>query len=287
MPAPVAFLCLGAMGGPMAGHLARAGHPISVWNRTASKAQAFVAAHGGRAAATPADAARGAAVVFACTGDDAALRAIASGVDGAFSGMAPGAVFVDHTTASAEAARELAAEAARRGLEFVDAPVSGGQEGAQRGTLTVMAGGSEAAFLGIEPLLSAYARKAVRLGPAGSGQLAKMVNQICIGGLLAALAEGIRFAERAGLDARAAMDLIAHGAAGSWQLSNRAPTMIERRFDFGFAVDWMRKDLGIALAEARRIGAELPVTTLVDQRYGELAARGQGRLDTSSLITLL
>ena len=287
MPAPVAFLCLGAMGGPMAGHLARAGHPISVWNRTASKAQAFVAAHGGRAAATPADAARGAAVVFACTGDDAALRAIASGVDGAFSGMAPGAVFVDHTTASAEAARELAAEAARRGLEFVDAPVSGGQEGAQRGTLTVMAGGSEAAFLGIEALLSAYARKAVRLGPAGSGQLAKMVNQICIGGLLAALAEGIRFAERAGLDARAAMDLIAHGAAGSWQLSNRAPTMIERRFDFGFAVDWMRKDLGIALAEARRIGAELPVTTLVDQRYGELAARGQGRLDTSSLITLL
>jgi 3-hydroxyisobutyrate dehydrogenase-like beta-hydroxyacid dehydrogenase len=284
---PLAFLCLGAMGGPMAGHLARAGHPMAVWNRSAEKARAWVAAHGGRAAATPCEAARGAAVVFACSGDDAALRGIATGPAGAFAGMAPGAVFVDHTTVSAELARELSVEAARRGLEFVDAPVSGGEEGARRGALTVMAGGGEAAFRRIEPLLAAYASRAVHLGPAGAGQLAKMVNQICIAGVLAGLAEGIRFAERAGLDARAATELIAHGAAGSWQLSNRAPTMIERRFDFGFAVDWMRKDLGIALAEARRIGAELPVTALVDQRYRELAARGRGRLDTSSLITLL
>ena len=271
----------------MAGHLARAGHRLVVWNRTESKARAWVAAHGGRAAATPAEAARGASVVFACTGDDAALREITSGPDGAFSEMESGALFVDHTTVSAETARELAGEAARRGLEFVDAPVSGGAEGAQRGTLTVMAGGSERAFRRAEPLLAAYARKAVRLGPTGSGQLAKMVNQICIAGLLEALAEGIRFAERAGLDPRAVIEVISQGAAGSWQLANRAPSMIERRFDFGFAVDWMRKDLAIALAEARRIGAELPVTTLVDQLYGELAARGAGRLDTSSLITLL
>jgi len=275
------------MGGPMAGHLARAGHPLAVWNRTASKAQAWVETHGGRAAATPAEAARGAAVVFACTGDDAALREIADGPAGAFAAMQAGALFVDHTTVSALTARELSAAAARRGLEFVDAPVSGGAEGAQRGTLTVMAGGSESAFRRVEPLLAVYTSKAVRLGPVGSGQLAKMANQICIAGLLEALAEGIRFAERAGLDARAVIEAISQGAAGSWQLANRAPSMVERRFDFGFAVDWMRKDLAIALAEARRIGAELPVTALVDRLYGELAARGGGRLDTSSLITLL
>jgi 3-hydroxyisobutyrate dehydrogenase-like beta-hydroxyacid dehydrogenase len=281
---PLAFLCLGAMGGPMAARLARAGHPLAVWNRTASKAAAWVAAHGGRAAESPAEAARGAAVVFACSGDDAALRSVATA---AFAGMAPGAVFVDHTTVSAQVTRELAAEAARRRLEFVDAPVSGGEEGAQRGTLTVMAGGSASAFRRIEPLLAAYARKSAHLGPAGSGQLAKMVNQICIAGLLEALAEGIRFAERAGLEPRAVIDAISQGAAASWQLANRAPSMIERRFGFGFAVDWMRKDLAIALAEAQRIGARLPVTALVDQLYQELAARGRGRLDTSSLITLL
>jgi len=287
VPEPLAFLCLGAMGGPMAGHLARAGHPLAVWNRTASKAQAWVETHGGRAAATPAEAARGAAVVFACTGDDAALRDIADGPAGAFAAMQADALFVDHTTVSAVTARELSAAAARHGLEFVDAPVSGGAEGAQRGTLTVMVGGSESAFRRVEPLLAAYTSKAVRLGPVGSGQLAKMANQICIAGLLEALAEGIRFAERAGLDARAVIEAISQGAAGSWQLANRAPSMVERRFDFGFAVDWMRKDLAIALAEARRVGAELPVTALVDRLYGELAARGGGRLDTSSLITLL
>jgi 3-hydroxyisobutyrate dehydrogenase-like beta-hydroxyacid dehydrogenase len=287
MPERLAFLCLGAMGAPLAGHLARAGHDLAVWNRTASKASAWVAAHGGRAAATPAAAAREASVVFACSGDDAALREVTAGAGGAFEGMAPGAVFVDHTTVSAEVTRELAAEARRRGLDFVDAPVSGGEEGAKRGALTVMAGGSEAAFRRVEPLLACYAVRAVRLGPSGAGQLAKMVNQICIAGLLEALAEGLRFAERAGLDARAVVEVIAHGAAGSWQMANRAPTMLERRFDFGFAVDWMCKDLGIALVEARRNGASLPVTALVAERYAALQARGGGRLDTSSLLTLL
>jgi 3-hydroxyisobutyrate dehydrogenase-like beta-hydroxyacid dehydrogenase len=287
MPERLAFLCLGAMGAPLAGHLARAGHELAVWNRTASKASAWVAAHGGRAAATPAAAAREASVVFACSGDDAALREVTAGAGGAFEGMAPGAVFVDHTTVSAEVTRELAAEARRRGLDFVDAPVSGGEEGAKRGALTVMAGGSEAAFRRVEPLLACYAVRAVRLGPSGAGQLAKMVNQICIAGLLEALAEGLRFAERAGLDARAVVEVIAHGAAGSWQMANRAPTMLERRFDFGFAVDWMCKDLGIALVEARRNGASLPVTALVAERYAALQARGGGRLDTSSLLTLL
>ncbi len=282
----VAFLCLGAMGAPMAGHLARAGHALSVWNRHAETAHAFAAAHGGRVAATPADAAHGAAVVFACTGDDAALRAIATGPGGALAGMAPGTVFVDHTTVSAEATRELAAVAAGRGIAWIDAPVSGGEEGARRGQLTVMAGGDAGAFARIEPLVGHYAKTSVRLGPSGAGQLAKMVNQICIAGLLEALAEGLHFAERAGLDPAAVFPLLAEGAAGSWQMRQRTPAMIERRFDFGFAVDWMRKDLGIALAEARRNGARLPVTALVDQRYAELQARGAGRDDTSSLIRL-
>jgi 3-hydroxyisobutyrate dehydrogenase len=282
----VAFLCLGAMGAPMAGHLARAGHAVAVWNRDRAKADAWVAAHGGRAATSPADAARGAAVVFACTGDDAALRAITLGETGAFAGLARDTVFVDHTTVSATVTRELAAAAAARGIAFVDAPVSGGEEGAKRGQLTVMAGGDAAAFARVEPLLACYAKKAVRIGASGAGQLTKMVNQICIAGVVEGLAEGLHFAERAGLDLRAVFDVIASGAAGSWQMANRAPTMIERRFDFGFAVDWMRKDLGIALAEAERCGAELPVAALVDRLYAELQARGAGRLDTSSLITL-
>ncbi|RIL03034.1 MAG: oxidoreductase [Proteobacteria bacterium] len=274
------------MGAPMAGHLAAAGHAVAVWNRDAAKARAWTQRHGGTAAETPAAAARGAAVVFACTGDDAALRAITLGEDGAFAAMERGEVFVDHTTVSATVTRELAEAAAARGVAFVDAPVSGGEEGAKRGQLTVMAGGDAAAFAQVEPLLACYAKKAVRLGPPGAGQLAKMVNQICIAGLVEALAEGLHFAERAGLDPRAVFDVLSAGAAGSWQMANRTPTMIERRFDFGFAVDWMRKDLGIALDEARRRGARLPVTALVDQLYAELAARGRGRLDTSSLVTL-
>jgi 3-hydroxyisobutyrate dehydrogenase-like beta-hydroxyacid dehydrogenase len=285
--AGVAFLCLGAMGGPMAGHLARAGHRMTVWNRTPEKAREWVAAHGGRAAQSPAAAAAGADVVFACTGDDAALREIAAGPQGALAALAAGAVFVDHTTVSAEVTRELAAAAAGRGVSWIDAPVSGGEEGARQGRLTVMAGGAPEPFARVEPLLACYAKKAVRLGPSGAGQLAKMVNQICIAGLVEALAEGLHFAERAGLDPAAVFELLAEGAAGSWQMRQRTPTMIERRFDFGFAVDWMRKDLGIALAEARRNGARLPVTALVDQRYAELQARGHGRRDTSSLVLLL
>jgi len=282
----VAFLCLGAMGAPMAGHLVRAGHGLAVWNRHAEKAHAFVAASGGRVAATPEAAARDAAVVFVCTGDDAALRAVAAGPDGALAGMAPGTVLVDHTTVSAELTRELAASAAARGIAWIDAPVSGGEEGARRGQLTVMAGGDADAFARIRPLLGCYAKTSVRLGASGSGQLAKMVNQICIAGLLEALAEGLHFAERAGLDPTALFAVLADGAAGSWQMRQCTPTMIERRFDFGFAVDWMRKDLGIALAEARRNGARLPVTALVDQRYAELQARAAGRDDTSSLVRL-
>ncbi|MEB2345089.1 MAG: NAD(P)-dependent oxidoreductase [Deltaproteobacteria bacterium] len=285
--AHVAFLCLGAMGGPMAGHLARAGHAVAVWNRTPAKAHAWAATHGGRVAASPAAAATGAAAVFACTGDDGALRAITAGPQGALAAMAPGSLFVDHTTVSAEATRELAAVAAARGVAWIDAPVSGGEEGARKGQLSVMAGGEAEAFARIEPLLACYARTAVRLGPTGAGQLAKMVNQICIAGLVEALAEGLRFAERAGLDPGAVFAVLAEGAAGSWQMRQRTPSMIERRFDFGFAVDWMRKDLGIALDEARRNGAALPITEAVDRRYAALQARGHGRLDTSSLVLLL
>jgi 3-hydroxyisobutyrate dehydrogenase len=283
----LAFLCLGAMGAPMAAHLVRAGHDVTVWNRGRERARAWTAAHGGAAADSPAAAARHAAVVLACTGDDDALRAITLGPEGAFSTMRRGSVFVDHTTVSASVTRELAAEAAERGLSFLDAPVSGGEEGAQRGALTVMAGGDAGAFARVEPLFACYARKAVRLGPSGAGQLAKMVNQICIAGLLQGLSEGLHFAERAGLDPVAVCDVLAEGAAGSWQMRHRAATMAARRFDFGFAVDWMRKDLGIALAEGRRSGARLPVTALVDQLYAALQARGAGRLDTSSLMSLL
>jgi 3-hydroxyisobutyrate dehydrogenase-like beta-hydroxyacid dehydrogenase len=287
MPEPVAFLCLGTMGYPIAGHLARAGHPITVWNRSSERARRFVAEHGGRAVATPREAAAAAAVVLACSGNDGDLRAVLLGEGGAFAGLARGALFIDHTTVSASLARELAEAAQARGAESLDAPVSGGEKGAQTGTLTVMAGGSEAAFARAQPLFARYARKAVRIGPPGAGQLAKMVNQICIAGLLEALSEGLRFAERAELDVARVLEAIGQGAAQSWQMDNRSATMHERRFEFGFAVDWMRKDLRIALEEAARNGAELPVAELVLRFYDELQARGGGRLDTSSLITRL
>jgi 3-hydroxyisobutyrate dehydrogenase-like beta-hydroxyacid dehydrogenase len=285
--ADVAFLGLGVMGFPMAGHLAAKGHAVTVYNRTAAKAEAWVARHGGRAAATPAEAARGAAFVMACVGNDDDLREVATGADGAFAGMAAGAVFVDHTTASAAVARELDAAARERGLSFLDAPVSGGQAGAENGALTIMVGGEADAFARAEPVVAAYARAQRLLGPSGSGQLCKMVNQICIAGLVQGLAEGIAFAGRAGLDPLAVIDVISKGAAGSWQMENRHRTMVEDRFDFGFAIDWMRKDLGICLEEARANGAALPVTALVDQFYADLQARGGGRWDTSALIRRL
>ena len=287
MAEPVAFLCLGTMGYPIAGHLARAGHPITVWNRTRERALRFVAEHGGRAAETPAQAAAGARFVFTCSGNDDDLRAVCLGPEGAFAGIAAGAVHVDHTTVSAALARELAEAARARGFESLDAPVSGGEKGAVTGTLTVMVGGGEAAFASAQPVLARYAKLALRIGPAGAGQLAKMVNQICIAGLLEALSEGLRFAEHAGVDARRVLEAISQGAAQSWQLDNRAGTMLERQFSFGFAVDWMRKDLRIALEEAERNGSELPVSELVLRFYDELHARGGGRLDTSSLITRL
>jgi 3-hydroxyisobutyrate dehydrogenase-like beta-hydroxyacid dehydrogenase len=284
MAEPVAFLCLGTMGYPIAGHLARAGHPITVWNRTRERAVRFVAEHGGRAAATPAEAAAGARLVFTCSGNDDDLRAVCFGCEGALAGIAPGAILVDHTTVSAALARELWEAALARGCESLDAPVSGGEKGAVTGTLTVMAGGSEAAFARAQPVI-AYAAGAPDC-PAG-GQLAKMVNQICIAGLLEALDEGLRFAERAGLDAPRVLGAISQGAAQSWQMDHRAGSMLERRFDFGFAVDWMRKDLRIALEEAGRNGSELPVADLVLRLYDDVHARGGGRLDTSSLITRL
>jgi 3-hydroxyisobutyrate dehydrogenase len=287
MSEAVAFLCLGRMGAPMAAHLAKAGHELAVYNRSAARTEAFVAAHGGRLARTPAEAARGARFVFACTGADDDLRAIALGEAGALGAMARGSVFVDHTTASAELARTLAARAAERGVAFLDAPVSGGEDGARRGVLTVMVGGALEAFARAEPLLACYARQATWMGPSGAGQLTKMVNQICIAGLVQALSEGLAFAERVGLEPARAVEVISKGAAQSWQMDHRAATMIEGRFDFGFAVDWMRKDLAMALAEARRAGARLPVTALVDQLYAAVQARGGGRLDTSSLIALL
>jgi 3-hydroxyisobutyrate dehydrogenase-like beta-hydroxyacid dehydrogenase len=285
--AAAAFIGLGVMGFPMAGHLAAAGHAVTVYNRTAAKAEAWVARHGGRAAPTPRAAAEGAEAVMACVGNDDDLRAVTLGPDGAFAGMAPGAVFVDHTTASAEVARALAAEASARGLFFVDAPVSGGQAGAEQGRLTIMMGGDDGACARVGPVLDAYARARTRLGGPGAGQLAKMANQIAIAGLLQGLAEALAFAERAGLDGAALVGAISQGAAGSWQMDNRAATMLADRFDFGFAVDLMRKDLGICLAEARRNGAGLPVTALVDQFYADLQAAGAGRLDTSALIRRL
>ncbi len=286
--ANVAWIGLGVMGYPMAGHLrTKGGHALTVYNRTAAKAERWVAEHVGRRAATPAEAAKGADFVFACVGNDADLRAVTLGPDGAFAGMATGAVFVDHTTASAEVARELHAAAAALGIGFLDAPVSGGQAGAQNGVLTVMAGGEPEVFARAEPVITHFARMARLIGPSGSGQLAKMVNQICIAGLVQGLAEGVHFAGKAGLDIQAVMETIAKGAAGSWQMENRWKTMSEGKFDFGFAVDWMRKDLGICLDEARVNGATLPVTALVDQFYGEVQKNGGHRWDTSSLVSRL
>jgi 3-hydroxyisobutyrate dehydrogenase len=285
--AKVAFLGLGVMGFPMARHLAAKGHDVVVYNRTAAKAEAWVKANGGGAAPTPAEAAKGREIVFACVGNDDDLRGVANGADGAFAGMERGALFVDHTTASAEVARELAGVAGEKGLGFVDAPVSGGQAGAENGVLTVMCGGTDADFARAEPVIGAYARACRLMGPVGAGQLTKMVNQICIAGLVQGLSEGIHFGKRAGLDIEAVLDVIAKGAAGSWQMENRGKTMNQGKFDFGFAVDWMRKDLGIVLAEAHRNGALLPVTALVDQFYAEVQTMGGGRYDTSSLIARL
>ncbi|HRZ61976.1 MAG TPA: NAD(P)-dependent oxidoreductase [Rubrivivax sp.] len=286
-PRTVAFIGLGVMGHPMAGHLARAGHRVTVHNRSAAKAAAWAAEYGGTAAATPAQAAAGADLVFACVGNDDDLRAVTVGEHGAFGGMKAGAVFADHTTASATLARELHAAARARGLHFVDAPVSGGQAGAQGGVLTVMCGGDAEPFAAIQPVAMAYARAVTHVGGPGAGQLAKMVNQTCIAGLLQGLAEAIAFGEAAGLDMRRVLEVIGKGAAQSWQMEHRGPTMIDGRFDFGFAVDWMRKDLGLVLDEGRRNGASLPVTALVDQFYADLQHMGGGRWDTSSLVRRL
>jgi 3-hydroxyisobutyrate dehydrogenase-like beta-hydroxyacid dehydrogenase len=284
----IAFLGLGVMGHPMAGHLAsRGGHGLVVYNRTAAKAQAWVAQYGGRSAPTPREAAEGRDFVLACVGNDEDLRSVVLGADGAFAGMKPGAVFIDHTTASAEVARELHARAAELGLGFVDAPVSGGQAGAENGALTIMCGADADVYARAEPILAAYAKSCRRMGEPGAGQLTKMVNQICIAGLVQGLAEGLHFAARAGLDRELVVDVISKGAAQSWQMDNRHATMIAGRFAFGFAVDWMRKDLAICLDEGRRNGARLPVAALVDQFYSDVQAMGGGRWDTSSLIARL
>lgn len=285
--AKVAFLGLGVMGFPMAGHLAAKGHAVTVYNRSAEKAAAWVARHGGALAPTPAEAARGAEFVLACVGNDDDLRAVCLGETGAFAGMAPGAVFIDHTTVSAAVTREMANQAQALGLGFVDAPVSGGQAGAENGVLSVMCGGTEADYARAEPVIAAYARICRRLGDSGAGQLAKMCNQIAIAGLVQGLAESLHFAEKAGLSIADLVEVISLGAAGSWQMSNRFKTMEENRFDFGFAVDWMRKDLGICLATANETGASLPVTALVDQFYKDVQKMGGGRWDTSSLIARL
>jgi 3-hydroxyisobutyrate dehydrogenase len=286
-PQSVAFLGLGVMGYPMAGHLHHAGHIVTVYNRTADKAMRWVAEHGGTHATTPREAATGASIVFCCVGNDDDLRSVVLGDQGAFAGMATDAVFVDHTTASADVARELHASARERHLHFIDAPVSGGQAGAINGLLTVMCGGDAQAFDRVRPVAMAYARAFTRLGDCGSGQLAKMVNQICIAGLLQGLSEGIAFGQAAGLDMKQVLEVIGQGAAQSWQMDHRGTTMIEGRFDFGFAVDWMRKDLGLCLDEARRNGAPLPITALVDQFYADIQAMGGRRDDTSSLIRRL
>ena len=283
----VAFLGLGVMGYPMAGHLAGAGHQVTVYNRTPAKATKWVAEHGHASAATPREAAANADIVFACVGNDDDLRSVVLGEHGAMAGMKPGAVFVDHTTASAEIARELGIAAQALGLRFVDAPVSGGNLGAINGALTVMGGGDSVAFEAIKPGAMAFSKAVTLLGPCGAGQLAKMVNQIAIAGLVQGLAEAIAFGEKAGLDMKAVLGVIGKGAAQSWQMDNRGPTMVDDQFDFGFAVDWMRKDLGIALVEARRNGARLPVTALVDQFYADIQAEGGNRLDTSSLLKRL
>jgi 3-hydroxyisobutyrate dehydrogenase/2-hydroxy-3-oxopropionate reductase len=271
----------------MAGHLALAGHQVTVYNRSAAKAQAWVAEFGGASAATPKDASAGAEIVFSCVGNDNDLRAVTLGADGAFAGMAAGAVFVDHTTASADVARELCAAARHMGLQFIDAPVSGGQAGAQNGALTVMCGGDAATFEAVRPAGMAFAKAFTLMGESGAGQLTKMVNQICIAGLVQGLSEAIAFGQKAGLDVNQVLDVIGKGAAQSWQLDNRGKTMVAGQFEFGFAVDWMRKDLGLVMDEARRNGARLPVTALVDQFYGDVQAMGGQRWDTSSLIKRL
>ena len=285
--AKVAFLGLGVMGYPMARHLKAKGHDVTVYNRTAAKAERWAAENGGRSAPTPRAAAEGQEIVFSCVGNDDDLRQVMLGSDGALAGVAGGAIVVDHTTASAEVARELHAAAGTKGAAFIDAPVSGGQAGAENGVLTVMCGGDAAPYATAEPVIMSFARACRLMGEAGSGQLTKMVNQICIAGLVQGLAEGIHFGKRAGLDIEAVLDVIAKGAAGSWQMENRGKTMNEGKFDFGFAVDWMRKDLAICLAEARRNGATLPATALVDQFYAEIQTMGGRRWDTSSLIARL
>ncbi|MBL0406368.1 NAD(P)-dependent oxidoreductase [Microvirga aerilata] len=285
--AKVAFLGLGVMGCPMARHLKAKGHEVTVYNRTASKAEQWTSEHGGRSATTPREAAQGQEIVFACVGNDDDLRQVTLGSDGAFQGMSAGAIFVDHTTASAEVARELDAAAREKGFSFIDAPVSGGQAGAENGVLTVMCGGDQEAYARAEPAIMSFARASRLMGPAGSGQLTKMINQICIAGLVQGLAEGIHFGKKAGLDIEAVLEVISKGAAGSWQMENRGKTMNQGKFDFGFAVDWMRKDLSIVLGEARKNGASLPVTAIVDQFYAEVQAMGGKRWDTSSLIARL
>ena len=283
----LAFLGLGVMGGPMAGHLQKAGHDVTVYNRTASKAQDWVAAHGGAMAATPREAAEGAEFVMACVGNDDDLRSICLGDDGAFAGMSEGTVFVDHTTVSAKVTTELYAAADAQQISFVDAPVSGGQAGAENGQLSIMCGGDEDAYGRAEPVLQVYAKMCRRLGASGAGQMTKMCNQIAIAGLVQGLSEALHFAEKSGLDGRDVVSVISQGAAGSWQMSNRYETMLDDHFDHGFAVDWMRKDLGICLSTGDEIGASLPVTALVDQFYKDVQKLGGGRWDTSSLIKRL
>lgn len=285
--ARVAFIGLGVMGYPMAGHLAAAGHSVTVYNRTGEKARAWVGQHGGSHAPTPREAAAGCDFVFSCVGNDDDLRSVTLGEDGAFAAMKAGAVFIDNTTASASVALELDAAARKAGFDFLDAPVSGGQAGAENGKLTVMVGGEEAVFEKARPVIDCYARMVGLMGPAGSGQLTKMVNQICIAGLVQGLAEGLHFAGKAGLDIEKVIDVISKGAAGSWQMENRWKTMAEGKYDHGFAVDWMRKDLDIVLGQARSNGASLPVTALVDQFYAEVQAMGGKRWDTSSLLARL
>ncbi|MBK5928900.1 NAD(P)-dependent oxidoreductase [Rhodobaculum claviforme] len=285
--AKLAYLGLGVMGAPMARHLAAAGHDVCVYNRTTARAEAWVAEHGHRHAATPREAAEGAGIVLACVGNDDDLRSVCLGGDGAFAGMARGAVFVDHTTVSAQVTRELSAAARAAGLGYIDAPVSGGQAGAENGVLSIMCGGSEEDFARAEPVMATYARICRRLGDSGAGQIAKMMNQICIAGLVQGLAEALHFGERAGMDGRAVVEVISQGAAGSWQMANRHGTMLDGQFEHGFAVDWMRKDLGICLRAAEEQGVALPVTALVDQFYAEVQAMGGGRWDTSSLIARL
>jgi 3-hydroxyisobutyrate dehydrogenase len=285
--AKVAFLGLGVMGYPMARHLSSKGHEVTVYNRTTPKAEKWVSENGGRFATTPREAAQGQEIVFACVGNDDDLREVTIGPDGAFKGVAKGAVFVDHTTASAEVARELFEAATGAGFGFVDAPVSGGQAGAENGVLTVMCGGEPEVYARAEPVIMSFARACRLMGPAGSGQLTKMINQICIAGLVQGLAEGVHFGKKAGLDIEAVIDVISKGAAGSWQMENRGKTMNQSKFDFGFAVDWMRKDLAICLAEARKNGAKLPVTALVDQFYADVQQMGGSRWDTSSLLARL